>query len=32
MKIYASTGTSSRTRSDFNGIGVAWQVRWGKGF
>ena len=32
VKIYASTGTSSRTGSDFNGIGIAWQVRWGEGF
>ena len=32
VKIYASTGTSSRTGSDFNAIGVAWQVRWGEGF
>ena len=32
VKIYASTGTSSRTGNDFNGIGVAWQVRWGEGY
>jgi len=31
VKIYASTGTSSRTGSDFNAIGIAWQVRWGGG-
>ncbi len=32
VKFYASTGTSSRTGDDFNGIGIAWQVRWGDGF
>lgn len=32
VKIYASTGTSSRTGSDFNSIGIAWQYRWGEGF
>jgi hypothetical protein len=32
VKIYASTGTSSRTGSDFNGIGIAWQYRWGEGY
>jgi hypothetical protein len=32
VKIYGSTGTSSRTGSDFNAVGVAWQYRWGEGF
>jgi hypothetical protein len=32
IKLYASTGTSSRTGSDFSAIGVAWQYRWAEGF
>ena len=32
VKVYASTGTFTRTGSDFNGIGFAWQYRWGGGF
>ena len=32
VKIFGSTGTSSRTGSDFNAIGIAWQYRWGDGF
>lgn len=32
VKLYASTGTSSRTGSDFDAFGVAWQYRWGEGF
>lgn len=32
VKIYGSTGTSSRTGADFNGVGIAWQYRWGDGF
>ena len=32
VKIYGSTGTSSRTGADFNGVGIAWQVRWGDGY
>jgi len=30
LKVYMSTGVSTRTGSDFNGIGIAWQYRWGK--
>jgi hypothetical protein len=29
VKIYASTGTSTRTGAEFNGVGIAWQYRWG---
>jgi hypothetical protein len=32
VKLYASTGTSTRTGSDFDAIGVAWQYRWGEGY
>jgi len=32
VKIYASTGTSTRTGSDFDAIGIAWQYRWGGGY
>jgi hypothetical protein len=32
LKFYASTGTSTRTGSDFDLLGVAWQYRWGGGF
>lgn len=32
IKFYASTGTYSRTGSDFDAVGVAWQYRWGGGF
>jgi hypothetical protein len=32
VKFYASTGTFARTGADFNGIGFAWQYRWGGGF
>ncbi len=31
LKLYLSTGVSTRTGSDFNLIGVAWQYRWGGG-
>lgn len=31
FKLFASTGVSTRTGSDFDGIGVAWQHRWGGG-
>jgi hypothetical protein len=31
MKVYLSTGASTRTGSDFNLIGLAWQYRWGGG-
>lgn len=29
IKIYGSTGVSTRTGSDFEAVGIAWQVRWG---
>ncbi|HEY9199740.1 MAG TPA: transporter [Gammaproteobacteria bacterium] len=32
VKLYVSTGTYSRTDSDFDAVGVAWQYRWGGGF
>ena len=32
LKIYASTGTSTRTGSEFGAVGVAWQYRWGNGY
>ena len=32
VKLYASTGVSTRTGSDFNAVGIAWQYRWGGGF
>ena len=31
IKLYASTGLSIRTGSDFDAIGAAWQYRWGEG-
>lgn len=31
IKLNASTGVSTRTGSDFNAVGVAWQYRWGGG-
>ena len=31
IKLYASTGTSTRTGSNFDMVGVAWQYRWGNG-
>jgi hypothetical protein len=31
VKLYASTGASTRTGSDFTTIGIAWQFRWGGG-
>lgn len=31
MKLYASSGVSTRTGSDFDLIGVLWQYRWGQG-
>jgi hypothetical protein len=31
MKLYGSTGASTRTGGDWNALGVAWQVRWGAG-
>lgn len=32
IKLYASTGLSIRTGTDFDTVGVAWQYRWGGGF
>jgi hypothetical protein len=32
IKLYASTGHSIRTGTDFDAIGAAWQYRWGEGF
>ncbi|HBJ86458.1 MAG TPA: transporter [Verrucomicrobiales bacterium] len=32
VKLNASTGTSTRTGSDFNLVGIAWQYRWGAGY
>jgi hypothetical protein len=31
IKLYASRGTSSRTRNDYDLVGIAWQNRWGGG-
>jgi hypothetical protein len=31
IKLYASTGLSLRTGTDFDAIGAAWQYRWGEG-
>ena len=31
IKLYGSTGVTSRTGGDFDTIGIAWQVRWGAG-
>ncbi|MDF7806947.1 transporter [Pontiellaceae bacterium B12219] len=31
VKLYASAGISTRTGSDFNTFGLAWQYRWGGG-
>jgi hypothetical protein len=31
VKLYASTGVSTRTGSDFDAVGLAWQYRWGGG-
>lgn len=32
VKIYGSTGVSSRTGDEYDGLGVAWQYRFGSGF
>jgi hypothetical protein len=32
LKLYASTGVSTRTGSDFDTAGIAWQYRWGSGY
>jgi hypothetical protein len=31
LKLYAAAGTSTRTHSNFNNAGIAWQYRWGSG-
>ncbi len=31
VKLYASTGVSTRTGSDYDLIGIVWQYRWGDG-
>ena len=31
LKLYLSTGVSTRTGSDYDAIGLAWQYRWGGG-
>lgn len=31
LKFYGSSGTATRTGSDFNAYGMAWQYRWGAG-
>jgi hypothetical protein len=31
VKLYASTGVTARTGSDFTTVGIAWQFRWGGG-
>jgi hypothetical protein len=31
LKLYCSTGVSTRTGGDFDAVGIAWQVRWGDG-
>jgi len=32
VKIYGSTGTSTRTGAEFSAVGIAWQYRWGNGY
>ena len=32
VKLYASTGVTTRTGSEFNSVGIAWQFRWGAGY
>ena len=32
LKLSASTGITTRTGSEFNAVGVAWQYRWGDGY
>ena len=31
MKLYGSTGVYSKTGTDYDQVGVAWQFRWGAG-
>jgi hypothetical protein len=32
VKVYGSTGVSSRTGDKYDGLGIAWQYRWGPAF
>ena len=32
LKLNASTGTSTRTGSEYDSVGIAWQYRWGGGY
>jgi hypothetical protein len=32
LKLYGSTGASTRTGTEFSALGLAWQYRWGEGF
>jgi hypothetical protein len=32
IKLYGSSGVSTRTGTDYDSVGVAWQYRWGGGF
>jgi hypothetical protein len=32
VKVYGSTGVSSRTGDEYDGFGIAWQYRWGRDF
>ena len=32
IKIFGNTGVSTRTGTDYDSLGIAWQYRWGRGF
>jgi hypothetical protein len=32
VKVYGSSGVSTRTGTDYDSLGIAWQYRWGNGF
>ena len=32
IKLYGSKGVDSRSGTNFDGLGIAWQFRWGGGF
>jgi len=32
IKLYGSSGVSTRTGTDYDSLGIAWQYRWGSGF
>jgi hypothetical protein len=32
IKLYGSSGVSTRTGSNYDTLGLAWQYRWGGGF